>query len=250
MAEINVSGVAFVGAFGSGGVLRDKEGIVRALFSGHRDACDAESAELGAIITALDLFIDIGWKGSASAGMSRPKMFKAWCEQLLLKGFLGFVEFFLAFVGVCVCFWTQFIAEICINQLQMAAPATATVIVTTTIKNDAGQDLILRSSNYGPLPALIRNTETTAFLQTLPANYENGAFVYKVGESCNWIVFWTPDNKVSTKLFKDDTILWLQLANNLHPNHSGDKNFGLTAMASIEQAGATAQVLTAKICRF
>ncbi|KAH1064465.1 hypothetical protein J1N35_029452 [Gossypium stocksii] len=92
--KFNVSGVASVGAFGGGGVLRDKKGIVRALFSGPSDACDAESAELGAIITALDVFIDMGWKGSdferrsicvgklsfsiASAGMSRPRMFKAW----------------------------------------------------------------------------------------------------------------------------------------------------------------------------
>ncbi|KAG4180408.1 hypothetical protein ERO13_A10G163850v2 [Gossypium hirsutum] len=114
--KFNVSGVAFVGAFG-GGVMRDEEGIVRALISGPSDACDAKSAELGAIIIALDVFIDIGWKGSgslivematftdferrcicvgklsfsivevcgnemadalASAGMSRPSMFKAW----------------------------------------------------------------------------------------------------------------------------------------------------------------------------
>ncbi|KAH1064470.1 hypothetical protein J1N35_029457, partial [Gossypium stocksii] len=46
------------------GVLRDEEGIVRALFSGPSDAWDAKSTELGAIITALDVFIDMGWKGS------------------------------------------------------------------------------------------------------------------------------------------------------------------------------------------
>lgn len=54
-----------MGAFG-GGVMRDEEGIVRALISGPSDACDAKSAELGAIIIALDVFIDIGWKGSGS----------------------------------------------------------------------------------------------------------------------------------------------------------------------------------------
>ncbi|KAK5773308.1 hypothetical protein PVK06_049614 [Gossypium arboreum] len=46
--------------------MKDEEGIVRALFSGPSDACDAESAELGAIITAMDVFTDIGWKGSCS----------------------------------------------------------------------------------------------------------------------------------------------------------------------------------------
>ncbi|TYH25372.1 hypothetical protein ES288_A03G162700v1 [Gossypium darwinii] len=60
-----VSGIAFEGAM-DGGVMRDEEGIVRALFSGPNDACDAETAELGAIITALDVFIDIDWKGSGS----------------------------------------------------------------------------------------------------------------------------------------------------------------------------------------
>ncbi|KAH1064466.1 hypothetical protein J1N35_029453, partial [Gossypium stocksii] len=67
--------------------------------------------------------------------------------------------------------------------------------------------------------------------RTLPANYVNGAFVYKVGDCCNWIVFWTPDNKVSTKLFKDDAIPWPQVANNLLADHSEDNGFRLTAMA-------------------
>ncbi|KAK5838826.1 hypothetical protein PVK06_007566 [Gossypium arboreum] len=58
-----VSGIAFEDTI-DGGVMRDEEGIVRALFSGPNDTCDAETAELGAIITALDVFIDIDWKGS------------------------------------------------------------------------------------------------------------------------------------------------------------------------------------------
>ncbi|KAG8497545.1 hypothetical protein CXB51_008888 [Gossypium anomalum] len=59
-------GVAFEGESGVGGVMRDEKGIVRALFSGPSVACDAKSAELGAIITAMDVFNDIGWKGSCS----------------------------------------------------------------------------------------------------------------------------------------------------------------------------------------
>ncbi|KAK5841694.1 hypothetical protein PVK06_004016 [Gossypium arboreum] len=63
--KFNVSGIAFEGTRGGGGVMRNEEGIVRALFSGPIDAGDSESAVLGAIITALDIFIEIGWKGSA-----------------------------------------------------------------------------------------------------------------------------------------------------------------------------------------
>ncbi|MFQ6619101.1 hypothetical protein Gotur_000946 [Gossypium turneri] len=47
-------------AMGCGGVLRDEEGNVRALFSGLCDAINADSTELGAIITALDVIIEIG----------------------------------------------------------------------------------------------------------------------------------------------------------------------------------------------
>ncbi|TYH20749.1 hypothetical protein ES288_A05G454500v1, partial [Gossypium darwinii] len=50
--------------FNVSGVMRDKEGIVRALFSGPSVACEVESVELGAIIIAMDVFSDIGWKGS------------------------------------------------------------------------------------------------------------------------------------------------------------------------------------------
>ncbi|KAH1130478.1 hypothetical protein J1N35_001856 [Gossypium stocksii] len=59
--KFNVSSiVSEVALGGSGGVLRDEEEIVRALFSGPSDACYADSAELGEIVTALDVFIEIG----------------------------------------------------------------------------------------------------------------------------------------------------------------------------------------------
>ncbi|KAK5834390.1 hypothetical protein PVK06_018268 [Gossypium arboreum] len=51
--KFNVSGMATEEAMGCGGVLRDKEGNVRALFSGPCDAINADSTELGAIITSL-----------------------------------------------------------------------------------------------------------------------------------------------------------------------------------------------------
>ncbi|MFQ6647445.1 hypothetical protein Gotur_021622 [Gossypium turneri] len=46
-------------ATGCGGFLRDEEETVRVLFSGPCDAIDANSIELGAIITALDVIIEM-----------------------------------------------------------------------------------------------------------------------------------------------------------------------------------------------
>ncbi|XP_040948622.1 uncharacterized protein [Gossypium hirsutum] len=63
--KFNVSGMATEEATGCGGVLRGEEGTVRALFSGPCDAIDAYSVELGAIITALDVIVEIGWRGSS-----------------------------------------------------------------------------------------------------------------------------------------------------------------------------------------
>ncbi|MBA0692314.1 hypothetical protein Goari_009885 [Gossypium aridum] len=63
--KFNVSGMATEEATGCGGVPRDKEGTITALFPGPCDAIDAYSAELGAIITALDVIIKIGWRGSS-----------------------------------------------------------------------------------------------------------------------------------------------------------------------------------------
>ncbi|KAH1129202.1 hypothetical protein J1N35_000580 [Gossypium stocksii] len=45
-------------AWGGGGMMRDEDGIVRAMISGPSNACDTETAELGAIVTALDVFIE------------------------------------------------------------------------------------------------------------------------------------------------------------------------------------------------
>ncbi|KAK5823825.1 hypothetical protein PVK06_018588 [Gossypium arboreum] len=64
--KFNVSGIVFEGVQGGGGVLRGEDGIVRALFSSPIDAGDAESTELGAIIIALDIIIEIGWKRTGS----------------------------------------------------------------------------------------------------------------------------------------------------------------------------------------
>ncbi|KAK5770228.1 hypothetical protein PVK06_046378 [Gossypium arboreum] len=99
--KFNVSGIASEGVLGGGRVMRDEEGIVKDLFSGSSDACNAETAKLGAIITTLDVFIETDLERRivcveelsfsiaelngnemtdtlATTGMSRPSMFKAW----------------------------------------------------------------------------------------------------------------------------------------------------------------------------
>ncbi|MBA0697780.1 hypothetical protein Goari_021305, partial [Gossypium aridum] len=60
--KFNVSGVAI----GCGEVLRDSDGVARALFSGPVAAKDSIIAKMGAVIIALDVFLAIGWKGKSS----------------------------------------------------------------------------------------------------------------------------------------------------------------------------------------
>ncbi|KAK5835102.1 hypothetical protein PVK06_010788 [Gossypium arboreum] len=62
--NFNISWMTIGEAMGYGGVLRDEEGNVRALFSGPCDAIDVDSSELRAIITTLDVIIEIRWRGT------------------------------------------------------------------------------------------------------------------------------------------------------------------------------------------
>lgn len=91
---------------------------------------------------------------------------------------------------------TQYIAEICINQLQMAS-TTATTECTITNGAGAGQNLVLTFSNYETAAGTIENPHTTTFTQTMPVIYLNGALVYKVGRCLRWIIFWTSCNEIS-----------------------------------------------------
>ncbi|TYJ36095.1 hypothetical protein E1A91_A05G284600v1 [Gossypium mustelinum] len=91
---------------GCGGVLRDNEGVARALFFGSIATYDAEVAEIGAVKVALEVFLAMKWKIDDSlfielgslvvfswrankvmrlwslqaifAGCNRVKMYKAW----------------------------------------------------------------------------------------------------------------------------------------------------------------------------
>ncbi|MFQ6647111.1 hypothetical protein Gotur_019248 [Gossypium turneri] len=60
--KFNECGMANEDRAGCEGVLRDKEGVVRALFSGSAAANDFDVAEIGAVKVALDVFLALNWK--------------------------------------------------------------------------------------------------------------------------------------------------------------------------------------------
>ncbi|MBA0656381.1 hypothetical protein Goklo_008744 [Gossypium klotzschianum] len=60
--KFNVCGIANEDRASCGGVLRDKEGVARALFLGSIAAIDTDLAEIGAAMVALDVFFDTKWK--------------------------------------------------------------------------------------------------------------------------------------------------------------------------------------------
>lgn len=64
--KINVCGVEIEDKVGCGGVLRDSDGVARALFSGPFAAKDSLVVEVGAISLALTVFLAMGWKGKCS----------------------------------------------------------------------------------------------------------------------------------------------------------------------------------------
>ncbi|KAB2015823.1 hypothetical protein ES319_D08G053300v1 [Gossypium barbadense] len=64
--KFNVCSVEIEDEVGCGGVLRDSDGMARALSSGLFAAKDSLTVEVGAISLALDVFLAMGWKGKCS----------------------------------------------------------------------------------------------------------------------------------------------------------------------------------------
>ncbi|MBA0571390.1 hypothetical protein Golob_004967 [Gossypium lobatum] len=60
--KFNECGMANEDRAGCEGALRDKEGVVRALFFGSAAANDFDVAEIGAVKVALDVFLALNWK--------------------------------------------------------------------------------------------------------------------------------------------------------------------------------------------
>ncbi|KAG8493307.1 hypothetical protein CXB51_010707 [Gossypium anomalum] len=64
--KFNMCGLEIEGEVWCGGVLRNSKGVARAVFSGPCAAKDSYAAEVGAISLALDVFLEMGWKGRCS----------------------------------------------------------------------------------------------------------------------------------------------------------------------------------------
>ncbi|KAH1040659.1 hypothetical protein J1N35_042402, partial [Gossypium stocksii] len=64
--KFNVSGMESEGEVGCGGVLRNSEEVVRAVFSGPSAARESSAVEMGAVCLALEVFQEMGWMGSYS----------------------------------------------------------------------------------------------------------------------------------------------------------------------------------------
>ncbi|KAG8478991.1 hypothetical protein CXB51_028881 [Gossypium anomalum] len=64
--KFNVYGVEIEAEVECGGVLRDSNGVARALFFGPFAVKDSFAAEVVAISMALDVFLAMGWKGKSS----------------------------------------------------------------------------------------------------------------------------------------------------------------------------------------
>ncbi|TXG75137.1 hypothetical protein ES332_1Z012100v1 [Gossypium tomentosum] len=78
--SFNVCGIENEEVTGCGGVLRDIEGVARALFLGPIVANDTNSTEVGVVFIALDLFLSMGWKINSSLIVEIcSKMVYNWC---------------------------------------------------------------------------------------------------------------------------------------------------------------------------
>ncbi|KAA3485561.1 putative Transposon TX1 [Gossypium australe] len=84
--KFNVCGVAKEDRASYGGVLRDKEGVARALFSGSVVANDADMAETGAIKVALEVFLVMNWKINDSLFIELGSlMVFSWCVNKVMR---------------------------------------------------------------------------------------------------------------------------------------------------------------------
>ncbi|KAL4323374.1 hypothetical protein GQ457_11G024740 [Hibiscus cannabinus] len=94
MAEIlklNVDMAAEENKAGCRGILRNEEGILRALFSGPIEGNGVDFAELMAIKASLELFFEPKWidkvgDGLVKDGLLQKEFFKAWCSWIAADG--------------------------------------------------------------------------------------------------------------------------------------------------------------------
>ncbi|KAK8561337.1 hypothetical protein V6N13_149486 [Hibiscus sabdariffa] len=99
----------------------------------------------------------------------------------------------------------------------MATPVTTTVKLT----NFGGATATLASSTYQPAPPTINNGSVLAtFDQKLLTNTP-GAVVYGIGNVATWIVSWTADNEVATRILPAGIpVFWTDTWDTLQPKHA------------------------------
>ncbi|KAH1047038.1 hypothetical protein J1N35_037822 [Gossypium stocksii] len=84
--KFNVCGIANEERAVCGGVLRDKEGVTRALFSGSIAANDSNVAKIGAVKVALEGFLALSWKLNDSLYIELGSIVVfSWCANKLLR---------------------------------------------------------------------------------------------------------------------------------------------------------------------
>ncbi|KAH1131554.1 hypothetical protein J1N35_002932 [Gossypium stocksii] len=84
--NFNVCGIELEDKVGCGRVLRDIEGIARAIFLGVVNANNVEEAEIGAVEIALEVFLVMNWKPKESLFIEIGSLVAfSWCANKVLR---------------------------------------------------------------------------------------------------------------------------------------------------------------------
>ncbi|KAK8564224.1 hypothetical protein V6N13_005546 [Hibiscus sabdariffa] len=96
---------------------------------------------------------------------------------------------------------------------------------TVHLTNLSGDTATLVSSAYESALAKIRNDAAPIpFVQDI-SPYALGAVVYNVGNIVKWIVLWTTDNRVTTRVVPvGSVVVWKDIRDKLSPDHA-DNSF-------------------------
>ncbi|MBA0702859.1 hypothetical protein Goari_026756, partial [Gossypium aridum] len=88
--KFNVFGIVNEDRSGCGCVLRDKEGVARALFSGSIAANDTDLAEIGTVMVALEVFLAMKWKLNDSLFLELGSIVVFnWCANKSMRPWVG-----------------------------------------------------------------------------------------------------------------------------------------------------------------
>ncbi|KAH1040319.1 hypothetical protein J1N35_042062 [Gossypium stocksii] len=84
--KFNVCGIELEDRAGCGGVLRNLEGVARAIFSSAVIANDTEEAKISAVKIALEVFLAMNWKSNESLFIELCSLLAfSWCVNKVLR---------------------------------------------------------------------------------------------------------------------------------------------------------------------